>query len=67
MYAEPANEMIDGGIFVSVKDDGSGFDTATVSEGEGLRRSVRGRVADIGGWVEIDGRPGRGTEVRMWI
>ncbi|MFT7598869.1 MAG: signal transduction histidine kinase [Acidimicrobiales bacterium] len=67
VYAEPANEMIDGGIFVSVKDDGSGFDTATVSEGEGLRRSVRGRVADIGGRVEIDGRPGRGTEVRMWI
>jgi signal transduction histidine kinase len=64
IYAEPS-----GGdsIFVSVKDDGSGFDPATTTEGEGLRRSVRGRLAEIGGRVEIDGRPGKGTEIRMWV
>jgi signal transduction histidine kinase len=63
VYAEPA----DGALFCSVKDDGTGFDTGTTPEGAGLRRSVRGRIAEVGGRVEIDGRPGRGTEVRLWV
>ena len=72
LYAEPADDPGEEGrvradLFVSVKDNGCGFDPAQVTEGEGLRRSVRGRMAEIGGWVEIDGRPGRGTEVRMWL
>lgn len=63
VYAEP----LDGELFCSVKDDGTGFDAATTAEGTGLRRSVRGRIAEVGGRVEIDGRPGRGTEVRCWV
>lgn len=63
VYAEP----LDGELFCSVKDDGSGFDPATTAEGTGLRRSVRDRIAEVGGRVEIDGRPGRGTEVRCWV
>jgi signal transduction histidine kinase len=63
IFAEPA----DGMVFCSVKDDGCGFDPAAVTEGQGLRRSVRGRIAEVGGRVEIDGRPGRGTEVRCWV
>jgi signal transduction histidine kinase len=63
VYAEPA---ADGGVFVSVKDDGCGFDSGVTPEGEGLTRSVRGRLAEVGGRVEVDGRPGRGTEIRMW-
>lgn len=63
IYAEPT----DGTLFCSVKDDGRGFDPGTVAEGEGLRRSVRGRIAEVGGRVEVDGRPGRGTEVRCWV
>jgi signal transduction histidine kinase len=63
IYAEPA----DGTLFCSVKDDGHGFDPETTAEGEGLRRSVRGRIAEVGGRVEIDGRPGRGAEVRCWV
>jgi signal transduction histidine kinase len=63
VFAEPS----DGTVFCSVKDDGRGFDPATTSEGEGLRRSVRARIAEVGGRVEIDGRPGRGTEVRCWV
>jgi signal transduction histidine kinase len=50
-----------------VKDDGTGFDPATAREGMGLSRSVRGRVADVGGRVEVDSAPGRGTEVRLWV
>ena len=64
IYAEPADE---GGVACSVKDDGAGFDPATVAEGMGLARSVRGRVAEVGGRVEVDSRPGRGAEVRLWV
>lgn len=63
VFAEP----VDGALFCSVKDDGTGFDPAATPEGTGLRRSVRGRIAEVGGRVEIDGRPGRGTEVRCWV
>jgi signal transduction histidine kinase len=54
-------------VFVSVKDNGRGFEPGEIVEGEGLRRSIRGRLTEVGGRVEIDGRPGRGTEVRMWL
>ena len=64
VFVEPTD---DGGIFCSVKDDGAGFDPATISEGVGLSRSIRGRIEEIGGHVEIDGRPGRGAEVRITI
>jgi len=63
IYAEIVD---DGSVFVSVKDDGTGFDPTATAEGAGIRGSIRGRVAEVGGRVEIDGRPGRGTEVRLW-
>ncbi|MBV9950589.1 MAG: ATP-binding protein, partial [Acidimicrobiia bacterium] len=62
VYVEPDDDA----VFVSVKDDGVGFDPGTTSEGVGLGRSVRGRLEEVGGRVEIDARPGRGVEVRMW-
>jgi signal transduction histidine kinase len=49
-----------------VKDDGTGFDEG-VAEGVGLTRSIRGRVVEVGGRVEVDGNPGRGAEVRLWV
>ncbi len=64
VYAEPGDDAL---VFVSVKDDGCGFDPATVARGQGLDGSITDRVVDAGGRVEIDGRPGRGTEVRIWI
>ncbi len=63
VFAEP----LDDELFCSVKDDGAGFDPEASPEGTGLRRSVRGRIAEVGGRVEVDGRPGRGTEVRCWV
>jgi signal transduction histidine kinase len=63
VFAEP----VDGELFCSVKDDGGGFDPGATEEGTGLRRSVRGRIGEVGGRVEVDGRPGRGTEVRCWV
>lgn len=65
VYAEP--DESGRGVLCSVRDDGSGFDTSTVAEGVGISRSIRGRVEDAGGSVEIDSRPGAGTEVRLWL
>lgn len=56
----------DGSIFCSVKDDGRGFDPDRVVEGVGLPRSIRARLAEVGGRSDIDSRPGRGAEVRLW-
>ena len=61
VYAEPDGDL----VFCSVKDDGTGFEGAP--EGVGLERSVRARIAEVGGRVEVDGNPGRGTEVRLWV
>ncbi len=63
VFAEP----LEGELFCSVKDDGRGFDAATTGEGAGLRRSVRARIAEVGGRVEVAGNPGRGAEVRCWV
>jgi signal transduction histidine kinase len=54
-------------VFCSVKDDGVGFDRATTDDGVGITRSIRARIEEVGGRVEIDGRPGHGTEVRIWL
>lgn len=53
--------------FCSIKDDGRGFDPATTAEGVGLGRSIRRRVEEAGGRVEISSRPGQGTEVCLWL
>jgi signal transduction histidine kinase len=64
VYVEPDEN---GGVFCSVKDDGVGFDVASTVEGVGLSRSIRGRVAEVGGRVEIVSAPGNGTEVLLWL
>ena len=51
---------------LEVDDDGSGFDAGTAAEagGQGLR-NLRDRVADLGGEMTIESRPGEGTTVRF--
>jgi signal transduction histidine kinase len=63
VYAEP----VDAGVFVSVRDDGSGFDPAVVPEGVGLSRSVRARIEEVGGAVTVTSAPGRGTELTITV
>jgi signal transduction histidine kinase len=57
----------DGTVFVSVRDDGVGFDPAAATEGHGLAGSIRGRMAAIGGRAEIVSAPRQGVDVRLWL
>lgn len=75
IYAEPADESFmdlpeeasSARAFISVKDNGSGFDAEQSVERIGLARSIRGRMADAGGHARVTSAPGRGTEVELWI
>lgn len=73
VYAEPHGDQ-DGDdlghgekVFCSVKDDGCGFDPERCPEGVGISSSIRARIAEIGGRVQIDSNPGTGTEVKLWV
>ena len=56
----------DGVLFVSIRDDGKGFDVAQPNGRVGLEHSIRRRVQEAGGRVEIVSEPTKGTEVRLW-
>ena len=58
-------EVIEGAttIQVSIRDDGTGFDPATRTEGFGVV-GMRERVALLHGTLEIESAPGHGTTVR---
>ena len=65
VYGEP---NADGeGIFVSVRDDGRGFDLASAALGQGLTGSIQNRIAAEHGRVEIETGIGQGTEVQLWL
>ncbi len=66
IYAEPDDDD-DDRVVVSVKDDGAGFDVDSTSERIGLSRSIRGRVEEHEGRIDVRSRPGRGTEIRLWV
>jgi len=53
----------DGSLSFAVRDDGEGFDPATVARGSGLQ-GIEDRVAALGGSVSIESGPGRGVIVR---
>ena len=59
-------EASEGSLFVSVRDDGCGFDPDSPTDRRGVEHSIRRRMADAGGRVEIVSAPGAGTEVRIW-
>jgi signal transduction histidine kinase len=61
-----------GAVTVSVRDDGPGMPPGRLeqaaSQGRlGVARSIRGRVADLGGTVVVDSTPGAGTEVELRV
>jgi signal transduction histidine kinase len=59
---------LDGGLQLVVRDDGVGFDPAEDRTAASLgHASMRQRVLLLGGKVEIDSNPGRGTTIRAWV
>jgi signal transduction histidine kinase len=54
-------------VTIDVSDDGRGFDPAAVGPEHFGLRSMRGRVADLGGRLEITSAPGRGTVLRVEV
>jgi signal transduction histidine kinase len=64
IYVEPHTDKR---VFCSIKDDGSGFDPHDTPEGFGITNSIRARITEVGGKVEVDSVPGSGTEVRIWV
>jgi signal transduction histidine kinase len=69
VYAEPADHphFPAPGLFVSVKDNGAGFPADEVQEGLGLSRSIRARIEEVGGTVNVQSRPGRGAELTLRV
>ncbi|MBU2603106.1 MAG: GAF domain-containing protein [Actinobacteria bacterium] len=55
-----------GSLAVVVEDDGVGFDVSAVRANIGLQ-SMRERTESVGGYIEIDSAPGRGTRVRLRV
>jgi signal transduction histidine kinase len=54
-------------VSIEVSDDGRGFDPAAVSPDHFGLRSMQGRVADLGGRLEVTSTPGRGTVLRVVV
>jgi signal transduction histidine kinase len=60
-------EQLPGAIEISVRDAGPGIPPGRLDEAAaqgrlGVARSLRGRVADLGGTIALDTGPDRGTE-----
>jgi signal transduction histidine kinase len=54
-------------VLIEVSDDGRGFDPAAVGREHFGLRSMRGRVADLGGSLEATSAPGRGTILHVEV
>lgn len=65
-------EDLGGEVVVSVRDDGVGIEPSRLAEAErdgcmGIARSMRGRVADLGGTIELATAPGAGVEWELRV
>jgi signal transduction histidine kinase len=59
-------------VVVSVRDDGVGIEPRRIDDAEregrmGIARSMRGRVADLGGTIEVATAPGAGVEWELRV
>ncbi len=55
----------DGEVVVTITDRGTGFDQKSVRHGTGLARSIRDRMAQVGGDASVHSQPGSGTSVEI--
>lgn len=59
-------------VLLSVRDDGAGTTPDRLAQARadghlGVSQSIRGRIADLGGWVTVRTAPGDGTEWEMAV
>jgi signal transduction histidine kinase len=55
------------GLALSVRDDGAGFDPATLPDSDGLGLAgIREQAEILGGTFGLRASPGEGTELRVW-
>jgi signal transduction histidine kinase len=60
-------QFVDGGLQLSVHDNGAGFDPARKQTRPSLgHASMRQRLSLVGGELRIDSKPGYGTTVKAW-
>jgi len=52
-------------VTVAIVDQGKGFDPAVAEHGYGIRHSIIGRMADVGGTATVDSHPGEGTRIDL--
>lgn len=57
---------LNGGVEITVRDHGCGFDPSATQSGFGTTSSIVARMTDQGGRAEIWSQPGRGTRVLVW-
>jgi signal transduction histidine kinase len=71
LLVEVRLEEAQGGLQVTVTDDGDGFDPdqvrATPRRGHVGLTSMSERATLADGWCRVDSRPGQGTTVRFWL
>jgi signal transduction histidine kinase len=69
-HAAAANALVqmdfheDGGLDVTIEDDGSGMDDAKIGSSSGMGlKNIAGRVKQLGGRIDINSSPGGGTSI----
>lgn len=53
-------------IYLTIQDDGRGFDPSDASPGTG-HLSMQDYVEDLDGKLEVESAPGSGTKVKVWV
>jgi signal transduction histidine kinase len=57
---------VGGGVELTIRDRGRGFDESSRGAGFGIANSIQYRIGQVGGCVDISSVPGAGTLVRLW-
>ncbi|WP_246257893.1 sensor histidine kinase [Amycolatopsis anabasis] len=60
-------EEREGGIAVIARDHGVGYDESERPPGFGVSKSMKARLAEVGGRCTVESRPGHGTRVTLWV